>query len=85
MSTDDLDATRKLTITANSVHGEKEIMWALRATDLILALHDIRESFVRLRNDGDTEPDMLLGLNGYDVVKRALEDYGLTDLLETVR
>jgi hypothetical protein len=60
-------------------------MWALRATDLILALHDIRESFVRLRNDGDTEPDMLLGLNGYDVVKRALEDYGLTDLLETVR
>jgi hypothetical protein len=84
MTTNDLDCTRKLTMIANTVHGEKEIMWAMRATDLILALWDIRESFVRLRNDGDTEPEVLLGENGYEIVKRALDDYGLTDLLETV-
>ncbi len=80
----ELDCTRKLTMIANTVHGEKEIMWAMRATDLILALHDIRETFVRLRNDGTTDSDAHFGARGYDVVQNALDDYGLTDLLETV-
>lgn len=84
MSMDDLDAVRKLTITANSIHGEKEVMWALRATDLILALHEIRESFVRLRNDGESEEDVAFGARGYEVVKDVLDTYGLTDLLDTV-
>lgn len=79
----DLDATRRLTITANSVHGEKEIMWALRATDLILALHEIRERFVRLRNDGEGE-ELFLGEQGYELTRQVLEEYNLIDLLDTV-
>jgi hypothetical protein len=78
------DATRKLTITANSVHGEKEVMWAMRATDLILALYDIRETFVRLRNDGVTDEEITFGEKGYDKVAAVITSYNLTDLLDEV-
>ncbi|TXH17362.1 MAG: hypothetical protein E6R03_04105 [Hyphomicrobiaceae bacterium] len=78
------DATRKLTIVANSVHGEKEILWALRATDLVLALWDIKETFVRMRNDGESEEDVAMGARGYEIVSEAVENYGLTDLLHDV-
>jgi uncharacterized protein YqjF (DUF2071 family) len=78
------DCTRKLTIIANSVHGEREMMWAMRATDLILALWDIKESFVRLRNDSVADLDVEIGRRGYEVVSEVLESYSLKDLLSTV-
>ena len=76
------DATRKLTIIANSIHGEKEIMWALRATDLVIAIGEIRERAVRLRNDGTSAEDIAFGERMYEEIKEVLHSYNLLDLLD---
>jgi hypothetical protein len=81
-----LETTKKLTITAESGNrpAETEMLLAIKAVDLALCIQDIREKFVRLRNDGMTEADITFGDRGYEVVAASINDYGLFDMLEAL-
>lgn len=81
-----METTKKLTITAESGNrpAETEMLLAIKAVDLALCIQDIREKFVRLRNDGMTEADITFGDRGYEVVAASINDYGLFDMLEAL-
>lgn len=82
-----METTKRLTIIAESGNrpAENEMLLAIKAVDLALCINDIKESFIRLRNDGITDADVVFGERGYEVVAAAINDYGLSDLLESMR